>query len=193
MKRVFFVDYENVDTKGLDGLSRLSSNDIVFIYYSEKHSRMSFGLHRRICESSATFFYRKIKDFSKNALDYELIGEAEDVVTETRVNYYIISNDKGYQDFIDRKSYEGYNVELCSNIVETNENKLEDLKKVIKKRLVYDKRKPYRLTEERVTRIAKLIMNSKDKQELNRGLQQIFYNEDVKYVFSRLKDITYDM
>ena len=46
MKRVFFVDYENVDTNGLDGLTRLSSQDEVYIYYSEAHSRMSFGLHR---------------------------------------------------------------------------------------------------------------------------------------------------
>ena len=38
MRRVFFVDYENVDTNGLDGLSRLTSQDQVYIYYSEAHT-----------------------------------------------------------------------------------------------------------------------------------------------------------
>ena len=193
MRRVFFVDYENVDTNGLDGLSRLTSQDQVYIYYSEAHSRMSFGLHRRICESKSEFIYRKIKDKTKNALDNELMREAETVINDKNADYYIISDDKGYRSFVKKKVLAGFKVDQFPTISETNKNKKEELKKTIKARLVSDKKQSYKLDENDIERIASMIMNAEDKSELNRSLQQMFYNEDVKYVFSRLKDITYNM
>ena len=78
-------------------------------------------------------------------------------------------------------------------ISETNKKKKDDLKKTIKARLVSDKKQSYKLDENDIERIASMIMNAEDKSELNRSLQQMFYNEDVKYIFSRLKDITYNM
>ncbi len=193
MKRVYFVDYENVDTNGLDGLSRLTSQDILYIYYSEAHSRMSFGLHRRICESNSEFLYRKIKDSSKNALDNELKREAEKVINDRNADYYIISKDKGYRGLVKSKVLEGYKVDQFPTISETNKDKKNALKKTIKDRLVNDKRNPYKLDDSEIDRIASMIMNADDKSELNRSLQQMFYNQDVKYIFSRLKDITYNM
>lgn len=193
MRRVFFVDYENVDTNGLDGLSRLTSQDQIYIYYSEAHSRMSFGLHRRICESKSEFIYRKIKDKSKNALDNELMREAENVICDKNADYYIISEDKGYSSFVKKKVVSGFKVDQYPTISETNKKKKDDLKKTIKARLVSDKKQSYKLDENDIERIASMIMNAEDKSELNRSLQQMFYNEDVKYIFSRLKDITYNM
>ena len=189
MRRVFFVDYENVDTNGLDGLSRLTSQDTIYIYYSEAHSRMSFGLHRRICESSSEFLYRKIKDSSKNALDNELKREAENVIKDKKADYYIISNDKGYRNLIKKKVLEGYKVDLFPTISETNKDKKNALKKTITDRLVRNNN----LKDSDIDRIASMIMNAADKSELNRSLQQMFNNEDVKYIFSRLRDITYNM
>ena len=193
MRRVFFVDYENVDTNGLDGLSRLTSQDQIYIYYSEAHSRMSFGLHRRICESKSEFIYRKVKDKSKNALDNELMREAENVICDKNADYYIISEDKGYSSFVKKKVVSGFKVDQYPTISETNKKKKDDLKKTIKARLVSDKKQSYKLDENDIERIASMIMNAEDKSELNRSLQQMFYNEDVKYIFSRLKDITYNM
>ncbi len=193
MKRVFFVDYENVDTNGLDGLTRLTSQDHVYIYYSEAHSRMSFGLHRRICESNSEFYYRKIKDNSKNALDNEIMREANDVISEKNTDYYIISKDKGYHSFVNKKVLAGYKVDQFPTISETNKAKKEALKKIIEERLVNDKKKSYDLNDSDLERMASMIMSVDDKQELNRSLQQMFYNKDVKYIFSRIKDITYNM
>jgi len=193
MKRVFFVDYENVDTSGLDGLSRLTSQDEVYIYYSESHSRMTFGLHRRICESNSKFLYRKIQGTIKNALDNELMREAEQVINNKGADYYIISKDKGYKSFVKRKVIAGYSVDLFPTISETNKNKKDALEKIIKERLVDDKKKSYNLDANEISRIASMIMNSDDKSELNVNLQKMFYNDDVKYIFSRLKDITFNM
>ena len=193
MKRVFFVDYENVDTGGLDGLSRLTSQDEVYIYYSESHSRMTFGLHRRICESNSTFFYRKIQGTTKNALDNELMREAEQIINNKRADYYIISKDKGYKSFVKRKVIAGYRVDLFPTISETNKNKKDALEKMIKERLVDDKNFSFNLDAEEISRITSMIMNSDDKSELNNNLQKMFNNAGVKYIFSRLKDITFNM
>jgi len=38
----FLVDYENVKTHGLDGISKLNDNDIVCIFYSDNADTLSF-------------------------------------------------------------------------------------------------------------------------------------------------------
>ncbi len=196
MERIFFVDYENVDTGGLDGLSKLNRNDAVYIYYSESHSRMTFGLHRRIVESAADFYYKKIRDKSKNALDSVLMEDADKTIKDTRADYYIISNDKDYESFVNNKKKKGFRVFLLPDIRKCNEVKFNWLKRTIKNRFVEDNRphaNQYDLTDEDIDRITRWIMDSESKRELNNHLQEMFYNEDVKYIFSRLRDLTYNL
>lgn len=192
MERVFFIDYENVNTKGLDGIVKLTANDVVYFFYSENHSRMTFGLHRRIGDSPATFYYTKIKDLSKNALDRELISVADEKICDKKADYYIISNDKGYSSFISRKSSK-YRVYLLSSIVEANDVKRAWLRQQITERFVDCKGRSYRLSDEDIEKLARMIFDSKDKCDLNEKLQTMFYNQDVKYIFSRLEDLTYNM
>ena len=120
---------------------------------------MSFGLHRRICESKSEFIYRKIKDKSKNALDNELMREAENVICDKNADYYIISDDKGYSSFVKKKVVSGFKVDQYPTISETNKKKKDDLKKTIKTRLVSDKKQSYKLDENDIERIASMIMN----------------------------------
>lgn len=40
---VYFIDYENVNVDGLKGVGRLTDEDKVIFFYSEKASRLSFG------------------------------------------------------------------------------------------------------------------------------------------------------
>lgn len=193
MERVFFIDYENVDTAGLDGLGRLNSNDTVYIYYSEKHSRMTFGLHRRITESPASFQYRKIKGNTKNYLDNELMKEAGKFISDTRADYYIISKDKGYESFVKEKKKAGFRTFLLVDIKMCNEVKLDWLRSTVKNRLVKDSKAKYNLTDEQISKIAKWILEANNKSELNNHLQELFYNDDVKYIFTRLRDLTYNL
>ena len=149
MKRIFLIDYENVDTPGLNGVSKLNVNDEVYIYYSEKHSRMTFGLHRRICESSANFYYRKIKDDRKNALDNELIKELKNISDLNSKAYYtIISKDKGYNNTIKELIRHGIKVDMFETISDNNRLIKEELRKKIKERLIEDSKRPYNLTDD---------------------------------------------
>lgn len=190
----FFIDYENVDVSGLDGLTKLTGQDCVWFFYSEKHSRMSFGLHRRITESPAQMKYTKIYEVAPNLLDRKLMEEAEQVTRmDTRADYFIISKDQGYKGFIQRQNQKGININLFPNIAESNQKKKDDLIKLIKARLINDKKKQYNLSEQEIKLIACMIMESENKSELNVNLQKLFYNQDVKYIFTRIKDITYNL
>ncbi len=73
--RIFFVDYENTDVDGLRGISSLTEKDCVRIYYSEKHNRLTFGAHRRITASLATFWYVLNHFEIKNAIDVKILND----------------------------------------------------------------------------------------------------------------------
>ena len=51
--RFFYIDFENVKDRGLNGIAKLDAKDVVRIYYSEDANKMTFGTHRRIIESPA--------------------------------------------------------------------------------------------------------------------------------------------
>lgn len=127
MKKRFFIDYENVKYHGLNGIVRLTSNDDVYIYYSENQNKMTFGLHRRICESNANFYYRKIYSNKKNALDNELIDELKEIVENEKIKnkavYFIISDDKGYDKIIKEFKSKNIKIDRLHEIKDANQQK----------------------------------------------------------------------
>ncbi len=132
--RYYFVDYENVDVSGFEGLTDLCETDVVYIYYSENHNRMTFGLHGRIMKSKAKFEYRKIANLSKESLDTELTRALEHILVQNEKlpgsnAYYIISKDKGYAACIQRCKERGAQIEMCSDIQEALLPKEERLRR----------------------------------------------------------------
>lgn len=55
----YLIDYENVNKDGLNGVSKLTEQDRVIIFYSERADRMTFGLHRRLNETKAVIEYKR--------------------------------------------------------------------------------------------------------------------------------------
>lgn len=195
MKRVYFIDYENVDTPGFDGLSGLTPQDDVYIFYSERHSRMSFGLHRRLCESSAVFHYEKVvvPEGVKQVVDDRIREVADKVICDKRADYYIITNDGGYKKFMNSMLSKGYKVFQAPNIKSANDKKREEIIRIIDERLINGKKRAFKLEKNHVDKIVSFIMKSYDKGELNRNLQTIFSSEQTGYVLKQLKDLTYEM
>ena len=70
----YLVDYENVNTEGLQGVEQLTAADEVIIFYSEHADRLTFDLHRRLNESKAQIHYFKVGACKKNALDFQLVS-----------------------------------------------------------------------------------------------------------------------
>lgn len=95
---IFLIDYENVGVPGLDGLTKLNENDIIYIFYSENADRLTFGLHKRLSESKAQIVYMKIGVGSKNALDFQLASFLGYLIAEKpESKFYIVSKDKGFE------------------------------------------------------------------------------------------------
>lgn len=95
---IYLVDYENVKVDGLNGLSKLDSNAKLVIFYSDNADKLTFGLHKRLCESNACIEYMRV-DVSngKNALDFQLALYAGICLNKFPNSYiFIVSKDKGY-------------------------------------------------------------------------------------------------
>ena len=124
----FLVDYENVNVSGLDGIANLTENDTVIIFYSEKADTLTFGMHRRIIKSTATFKFQKVLLKEKNALDFQLCSYLgfliKDTATEENLDnkYFIVSNDKGYSILPDYWKKFGFNLKVISNLSKSEIN-----------------------------------------------------------------------
>ncbi|MCM1158936.1 MAG: PIN domain-containing protein [Bacteroidales bacterium] len=188
MRRVFLIDYENVDVSGLDGVSKLSAEDRVYIYYSKKHNRLTFGLHRRLNESLAEIYYRKIKGHEKNALDNVLLTELQELTGgDSDASYIIISEDQDYDSTIKELKRNGIKVERKLKIAEDNQFQKDKIRKKLEERLIGDAK--FALSEEDIGEIIEILLSSGDKTKINNSLQKIFYNSDVKYILTRIKDL----
>ena len=98
--KIYLIDFENVKSKGLEGIEKLTETDSVIIFFSENSDTLSFEMHQRVLSSKADIEYFKVSVGGKNALDFQLstlLGYM--VAKETYSHIFVISNDKGF-DFL---------------------------------------------------------------------------------------------
>lgn len=94
----YMIDYENVKTGGLNGISRLTAEDRVIIFYSENANRLTFDLHRRLMECPAKIEYREVTVGGHNALDFQLVTYLGYLIAQDPTGQYlIISYDRGFE------------------------------------------------------------------------------------------------
>ena len=186
----FLIDYENVNVSGFDGLSSLTENDVVILFYSENANTLTFGLHKRINEAKANIEFQKVSVETKNALDFQLCSYLgylihDKMSDESEKNdYYIVSNDQGYSILPDYWKRKGINVIIVSNLkkdsVKTNtlvkqavlispsDNKLSEMETKLKTVL---------MNKEDISEAVKIINTSKTKVEVNNNLCKKFQSK----------------
>ena len=95
--RSYLVDFENVKSKGLVGIDKLTEDDHVIIFYSENSDTISFEMHCCVMRAKASVEYMKVRVGGKNALDFQLSTLLGYMVAKERNSHiFIISNDKGF-------------------------------------------------------------------------------------------------
>lgn len=95
---VYLVDFENVTSAGISGIQRLTKEDKVYIFYTVNASNMSFAAHINLLSSPAEVIYYNVTSGGKNALDFQLSSFLGYLVSKGEdKEFYIISNDKGYE------------------------------------------------------------------------------------------------
>ncbi|MBQ8569216.1 MAG: hypothetical protein IJ446_08360 [Oscillospiraceae bacterium] len=96
----FIIDFENVNSSGIQGITSLTEEDSVLIFYTTKANSLTFAAHMDIMKSKARVEYFPVTSGGRNALDFQLstyLGYC--VCRSTEKEYYIISNDTGF-DFV---------------------------------------------------------------------------------------------
>ena len=183
----FLIDYENVNVSGFDGLSSLTENDTIVLFYSENANTLTFGLHKRINEAKANIEFQKVSVETKNALDFQLCSYLGYLIRDKmsdeseKNDYYIVSNDQGYSILPDYWKRKGINVIIVSNLkkdpVKINQtikqqlvisqptNNISELEKKLKTVLT---------NKEDISEAVKIINNSKTKTLVNSNLCKKF-------------------
>ena len=191
-KRFFFVDYENVNISGLDGLLSLNSIDEVFIFYSENADCITFDVHKNLNETKAKVNFQKVEVGSKNALDFQLSSYLGFVISENlnkgneNVSYFLVTNDLGFSCLITFWNNKNVNISMVNNLLcyIEGEDKNEDKNVEPITGLSIDTNNPYlqlmndiqsmnnALDNENLKFIVEVISNNNKKTEINNALSK---------------------
>lgn len=98
-RNYYFVDFENVQSSGLEGIDNLTEEDEVFIFYSENANRITFELHQSLMRTPAGIYYIPVVVGVKNALDFQLSSYLGYIIYQnlyTRASYYIVTKDTAF-------------------------------------------------------------------------------------------------
>ena len=93
---IYFVDYENVGSTGIEGIDTLSADNTVHIFYSVKADTMKMDQVIQLMRVAANVeFHDVTMRGQKNALDFQLIAMLY-FTKRDEDTCYIISKDQGY-------------------------------------------------------------------------------------------------
>ena len=107
----YLIDFENVHDIGLNGVTNLTENDEICIFYSEKSEHMSFDTHVNIMKTKAVVKYIKLRKSARNYLDFQLVTHLGYLIGKNAPGpYFIISKDTGYESALDYWRDHGVNV-----------------------------------------------------------------------------------
>ncbi|ORT99825.1 hypothetical protein D081_1406 [Anaerovibrio sp. JC8] len=91
----FYIDYENVHNEGLKGVEKLTPDDTMYLFYSDKADTLKIDVVQKLLATQGNIRFMKIENGVENALDFQLITALMCDYSADN-NYYIISRDKGY-------------------------------------------------------------------------------------------------
>jgi len=162
----FLVDYENVNISGLDGITKLTAEDFIIIFYSDNANTLTFGMHKKINETKAEIKFQKVAVNEKNALDFQLCTYLgfliRDTMTEeiSQNNYFIVSKDNGFSVLPNYWKKLGVTVKIVSNL------KKDDLQNVSADKVLEKSNKATEKISEVEKVLSKFFTNNTDIQEV---------------------------
>ena len=109
----YLVDFENVKTDGLKDISKVKDGDAVIIFYSEQCRNITLDVIANMIRKKINLTCFKVKIGTKDALDFQLSSYLGLLIGQEQgdANYYIVSNDKGYDCICEFWKEQGKTVE----------------------------------------------------------------------------------
>ena len=118
----YLIDFENVKSRGMEGVELLTEEDTVCIFYSDNADSMTFDLHRKLNETKANIIYHKVAVGTKNALDFQLATYLGYLICEQQregihPNYFIVTKDNGFTSLMVYWKAQGVPVRIIRNLL----------------------------------------------------------------------------
>ena len=118
----YLIDFENVKSRGMEGVDLLTEEDTVCIFYSDNADSMTFDLHRKLNETKAQIIYHKVAVGTKNALDFQLATYLGYLICEQQregihPDYYIVTKDNGFTSLMVYWKAQGVPVRIIRNLL----------------------------------------------------------------------------
>lgn len=123
MKRIFLVDTENVNITALSSANKLSKDDMIILFVTERTNLFQFAKDKLRClNTNANILKINVTTGGKNSLDFQLVSYLGLIIGEHRYeanDYYIVSKDRGFLSSINLlENCTDYKIELINSISE---------------------------------------------------------------------------
>lgn len=200
----FLVDYENVRTDGIKDLKGVQEGDAMVVFYSENCKSITLDVLDSIIALKLKYSGFKVKVGTKNALDFQLTSYLGYLIGQSGIdsNYYIVSDDKGFEVVADFWKQQGISVS-CISLKEpvavpkkeaTKETKKTEPKKkskVSSKDLAtLDEIKALIGKDNEPVEVLKIFNQYKTKVAINNGLVKHFKDtKKVSEIYKKLKPL----
>lgn len=174
---IIFIDLENVHNGGFNGIEQLDEEDKLLIFYSENSSNISIATHRKIEESKAGKEYFSVKAGGNNALDFQLVTYLGYLLaSDKKSDYYIISNDTGFDYVIDFWKRRNIKISRCMDLSRTPQENIEaEIKRLFPE------------YKSDVGKIVGIINKYKTKSGINTALVKEFGSEKTGVIYKGIK------
>ena len=175
----FLIDYENVHDNEIKDLENIKAGDTLVIFYSNQ-CKNNISLDVLDFSKGITYQIFKASVGTKNALDFQLssylgylIGKNSLQDTKKDTNYYIVSNDQGYDRLCD---YWQKNFSVNVSRIST----LATLKEI----------KNYLSDDDQPDKVLEIFNKYKTKQAIKNGLDKEFKDsKKAGSIYNKLKPL----
>lgn len=199
----FYVDYENVGTAGLNGIEKLSENDILRIYYSNDPN-INMETVINIVNSKAKIQFWKMPDDiksmnMKNALDIVILTDISRLLEKSlsecfivisydggydnvlsgfsdSINYYIrcVSIDDFYKNYCDKSK-----LKMKNNKAALSAENMKSIEKLFENELLkYESDK---------SAIVSILTESKTRCDINNGMNKTLGSSKAGVIMKKIK------
>lgn len=173
---IYLIDYEN--TKNLLGISNLTADDHVIIFYSSKAYSLSFDVHKEILSSKAKVEYKFVNVGIQNALDFQLCSYLGYIIKQNEnidCKIYIVSKDKGFACVSSFwKNEKSIDIQILCDLIGRETNIVaDDLKSKCDLESLLNK-STIQLNESEINEIVAMVKKYKTTQTINGNLNKLF-------------------
>ncbi len=125
--KYYIVDFENVNTHGLNGIENIAEGDTVCIFYSDFANSISIDHHFAISQSKADISFQKVDVTGRNSLDFQLVSYLGYILCENKnkdTEFFIVSKDRAFESIPTYWDNKGYKISVVTDLNNTPLNEM---------------------------------------------------------------------